>query len=130
MSNKLRPHGVILTAADFQVRGKDVYINTRKTGSVPGMLLIAADFCGHCHRFMPTFNEISDSLGKGYTCASIEHNALQGQDQLVSALSFQGYPTIKFFDQSGKIISEYQGERNKSNVLQHICKVYHHCIMK
>jgi thiol-disulfide isomerase/thioredoxin len=124
------PHGLILKASDFKVQGKKVFINPNKTKSVPGMLLIHGFFCSHCTRFMPTFNEISDSLGSGYICASIESKELNGQDSLVSALDFQGYPTICFFDQNGMIMNQYNGARDKKSVLDEICNNFHHCIQK
>lgn len=124
----VNPHGTILTASDFKVRGKNVFINTQKTKSVPGMLLLHGFFCGHCTRFMPTFNEISDNIGSGYTCMSIESEELKGQGQLVSALDFQGYPTICFVNQKGMIISQYNGKRDKKSVLDEICDKFHKCI--
>jgi thiol-disulfide isomerase/thioredoxin len=130
MSDKLNPHGVILKASDFAVRGQTVTVNPRKTGGVPGMLLIWGNFCIHCHRFLPTFNEIADNIGNGYVCASIESAELNGNDNLMKALNFDGYPTILFFDKSGQIIGKYEGNREKSSVLSTICKVYHHCVMK
>lgn len=118
--------GKILKASDFTIQGLNVYVN--KCDSNPGMLLIHGFFCGHCTRFAPTFNEITDSIGKDFCCASIESEELN--DQLSSALKFQGFPTIKFFDQTGKIIGDYNKERNKETVLNEICQVYHHCITK
>ena len=122
----LQLSGKILSSHDFTIKGSDVYVN--KCDGNPGILLILADFCGHCHRFAPTFNEIADSIGKDFCCASIESEQLN--EQLSSALKFQGFPTIKFFDQSGKIIGEYNKERNKETILKEICQVYHHCISK
>lgn len=123
-----KPHGVILKAIDFQVQGKKVYINPNKVGTVPGMLLIWGDFCGHCHRFLPTFNNISDTIGRGYTCASIESEELKEQDALTTALNFQGFPTVCFFNQNGLILGQYDGARDKKSILDNICKMYHHCI--
>lgn len=124
-------HGTILKASDFQVQGNKVYINPRKTGSVPGMILIHAFWCGHCKDFTSTFNKISDSLSvNGFCCASIESDEFNGQDALVTALNFQGFPTICFFDQTGMIIGKYEKAREESTLLDHICKVYHHCINK
>lgn len=122
-----KPSGVILKASDFKVQSQKVFINKNKTNSVPGMLLIWGDFCSHCHRFIPTFNELSDSLGDDYCCASIESEELKGQDTLTSALNFQGFPTICFFDQNGMIMGQYEGAREKGAILDTICKVYHHC---
>jgi thiol-disulfide isomerase/thioredoxin len=122
----LQLSGKILKASDFTIKGSDVYVN--KCDGNPGMLLIFAEWCHHCHKFASTFNEISDSIGKDFCCASIESEELQ--EPLSSALKFQGFPTIKFFDQNGKIIGDYNKERNKETVLNEICQVYHHCITK
>lgn len=120
----LQLSGKILKASDFTIQGSEVYVN--KCDGNPGMLLIHGFFCSHCTRFAPTFNQIADSIGKDFCCTSIESEELN--EQLSSALKFQGFPTIKFFDQSGKIIGEYNKERNKETILTEICQVYHHCI--
>jgi thiol-disulfide isomerase/thioredoxin len=118
--------GKILKTRDFAIKGSDVYIN--KCDGKPGMLLIHAKWCHHCVKFISTFNEIADTIGKDFCCASIESEQLN--DKLSNVLKIQGFPTIKFFDQKGKIIGEYNKERNKQTILTEICKVYHHCISK
>lgn len=124
MTEKLS--GTILTASDFKIQGDNVYVT--KNNDNPGMLFIRANWCSHCVHFISTFNEIADSIGSDFMCASIESENIT-QD-LSTALNIQGYPTIKFFDQSGKIIGEYANERKKDTILNEICKVYHHCISK
>jgi thiol-disulfide isomerase/thioredoxin len=124
----MKPEGVILKARDFQISNNKVYINPNKTDGNPGMLLIHATWCGHCKHFMPTFNEIATKIGSDFCCASIESEELKGQDTLTSALDFQGFPTICFFDQNGMIIAQYDGGRSADAILDQICKVYHHCI--
>jgi len=123
----MTPKGIILTATDFKVIESKVYINTTKVGKNPGMLLIWGDFCGHCHRFMPTFNTIVGKLGNDFSCASIESEEFQGNENLASALNFSGYPTICFFDQNGFIMGQYNGNRDEESILNQICKAYHHC---
>lgn len=117
--------GIKLSSNDFSISINGIYIN--KNLKSPGMLLIFANWCGHCQRFKPTFNELCRQLGNDFHCISIEDTQLQQNDNLVKALNFRGFPTIKFFDKSGKIISEYNGERSKTELLKHICKVYHYC---
>lgn len=124
----MEPNGVILKSNDFKIQGEKVYINPTKIKSVPGMLLIFGNFCGHCHRFMPTFNEIANKMGNAYTCASIESEDIKGQDALIKALDFQGYPTICFFNQNGLIMTQYEGSRDKKSILDEICNTYHHCV--
>jgi thioredoxin-like negative regulator of GroEL len=121
-------HGIILKASDFKVQGRNVFVNPKKTGGVPGMLLIHANWCHHCKLFASTFNEIADSIGDGFCCASIESEELKGQDSLTAALNFQGFPTICFFAQDGMIMGQYDGARDKSSILDSICHSYHHCI--
>lgn len=120
--------GIKLSQNDFSISRNGVYIN--KNLKSPGMLLIFANWCGHCQRFKPTFNELCRQLGNDFHCISIEDTQLQQNDNLIKALNFRGFPTIKFFDQSGKIIGEYNGERSKAELLKHICKVYHYCTSK
>jgi thiol-disulfide isomerase/thioredoxin len=118
--------GIKLSQNDFAIKKDGLYIT--KNLKSPGMLLIFANWCGHCQRFKPIFNELCRQLGNDFHCISIEDTQLQKNGKLTEALDFRGFPTIKFFDQSGKIISEYNGERSKPELLKHICKVYHHCI--
>ena len=118
--------GIKLSQNDFAIKKDGLYIT--KNLKSPGMLLIFANWCGHCQRFKPTFNQLCQQLGSDFPCTSIEDANLD-DDDLKKSLNFKGYPTIKFFDQSGKIISEYQsGDRSKESLLNHICDVYHHCI--
>lgn len=120
--------GSKLNQSHFKITQNGVYIHPQITQGNPGMLLIWANWCGHCQRFKPTFNELCKQLGKDFPCTSIEDAELSN-DELKSALDFRGYPTIKFFDQSGKIIGEYNGgNRSKDALLAHICDLYHHCI--
>jgi thiol-disulfide isomerase/thioredoxin len=129
MSNS-KPNGVILKASDFQIRGNNVFISQDKTRKKPGMLLIYATWCGHCHRFLPVFNDIYRRIGNDFCCVSIESEELNGKDKLTSALNFQGYPTICFFDQYGLILDQYEGKRDTTSMLNEICKVYHHCVTR
>lgn len=116
--------GITLDSKDFKIKDNGVYVTSNN--NKPGLLLIHAEWCGHCKRFKPTFNKIASQLGKDFPCMSIEDSDMT--DTLKSSLQFGGYPTIKFFDQRGKIISDYNGDRSESDILTHICQVYHHCM--
>ena len=119
-----------LKGSDFKItQDNTVYV---KTNGNPGILLVHATWCGHCKHFVPTFKQISQKLNKNsvtYPCLAIESEYLNKDGGvLASALGIEGFPTIKFFDQYGKIIGDYNGARDESNILDNICKVYHHCI--
>ena len=113
---------------NFQVVGDKVFLDVNVSKKKPGLLLIHADWCGHCKRFQPIFDELHHQLGDDFPLLSIEDSYLKQNRELVEALDFSGYPTLKFFDQNGKIIGNYNGNRTKGELLKHICKVFHHCI--
>jgi len=115
-----------LQVSNFTIRNNRVYV---KNGFKPGMLLIYATWCGHCRTFKPTYNEICAQLGKDFVCTQIESEQLGKDDTLSSALDFSGFPTIKFFDQTGLIIDTYTGNRSKSDILKSICDTYHYCVL-
>ena len=121
---------VSLSSKDFKVQQGGLYVTSPQTKGTPGMLLIWADWCPHCHSFLPTYNQICKQLGKDFKCASIENKSFKESAELTKSLDFKYFPTIKFFDQHGKIIHTYSGDRSASDVLSHICKVYHHCVMR
>ncbi len=113
---------------NFQVVGDKVFLDINVSKRKPGLLLIHADWCGHCRRFQPIFDELHTQLGNDFPLLSIEDSDLKQNQELIGALDFRGYPTIKFFDQNGKIMGDYTGDRTKSALVKHICQVFHHCI--
>lgn len=124
----MKLQGIKLTANDFISNSDGVYINTNITKKNPGMLFVFASWCGHCHKFMPIFNELQQQLGSDFPLVSLEDTELKKNTKLSNSLDVQGFPTIKFFDQRGKIVSDYNKNRDKESILEHICKIYHHCI--
>ena len=54
--------GKQLKSSDFKVTKNGVYVHQKVNGGNPGMLLIFANWCGHCQRFKPTFNELKWAL--------------------------------------------------------------------
>lgn len=120
--------GIKLESKDFILKSDEVYINTNITKKNPGMLFVYANWCGHCQRFKSTFNELQQQLGSDFPLVSLEDIELNKNTILSKSLQVQGFPTIKFFDQNGKIIENYNKNRDKQTILEHICKVYHHCI--
>lgn len=118
-----------LTSSDFKITSHGVYT---KTNGNPGLLLVHANWCGHCKHFTPVFSEISSELNGdsiNFPCVAIESEELNKDGgKLSSSLKIEGFPTLLFFDQSGKIMGNYEGQRDKSSLLKNICKVYHHCI--
>lgn len=132
MSEKQVVNGYNLKPSDFRINSKgQLSIKKNVINGTPGMLLIYANWCGHCVRFKPTFNQIHNKIGKDYAMASIEHEDFKDNTKFINLLNFRGYPSIKFFDQNGNIIGDFnENDRNEKTILKHICKVYHHCMLQ
>lgn len=114
-----------LHSSDFTFEADGVYI---KDINKPGMLLIRSDYCIHCKRFQPTFQEIDKRInGDNFKLVEIERENMS--PVLMRMLNINFFPTIKFFDKHGKIIGDYPPEldRNLETVVNFICKVYNHC---
>jgi thiol-disulfide isomerase/thioredoxin len=94
----------------------------------PGILLVWAAFCGHCTRFKPTFSELDSRIGIDFNVVALEDKQLTRQ--ISTSLGIGGYPTLKFFDKAGKVVSDYNGDRSLDSLLSHICKFYHTCAAK
>lgn len=92
----------------------------------PGILLIWGNYCGFCHEFLPTYEELSNKIDNRFKVCSIEVSNMPAN--MSKLLKMQGVPSLYFFDNSGKIIAEYDGPDRKLKTLEeHICKVYHYC---
>lgn len=113
---------VNLKSSDFSIVNGVPVLNFKK--SPLKMVLIMKKTCFYCVQFAPVYKEISESIGKDLPVLQIEAGDIS--PELSKALNFKGYPTIKFFDKDGKMISEYSGPRSKSDILNTICKMYHH----
>jgi len=120
--------GIKLNVNHFMTDGKDMYIDRALTGGKPGMILIHASWCSHCKHFKPVFNDLATSVGDDFIFTSIESEVLKTSQQLSRSLNFQGYPTIKIFDKTGRIMGEYKGPRTSEDILKYICKVYNYCM--
>ena len=93
--------------------GKNKYEDYKKK---PILMLFHADWCGHCHHFMPTF----EKLRHEYVNKDLL-NVVKISDknkELVSEYQIGGYPTIKLFD--GKQFHEYNGGRDINNIRDYV----------
>uniref|UniRef100_A0A6C0L1K0 Thioredoxin domain-containing protein n=1 Tax=viral metagenome TaxID=1070528 RepID=A0A6C0L1K0_9ZZZZ len=87
------------------------------------LVLFHAEWCGHCKKFMPEWDEISteveaksqDVILLKVECGDPAKN--EKHDEIMKKYAIKGYPTILSFDESGKH-TEYDGERSKQGILK------------
>lgn len=107
----------------------DGRLRLKNTIGEPGMLLIHAEWCGHCKRFLPIYQQLNQKLNHtrvAFPLFSIEDKSIT--PELSTSLDFQGYPTLKFVDKHGFLIEEYNGDRDMGSLLNKICEMYHKCV--
>ncbi|NBU34176.1 hypothetical protein EB118_04865 [bacterium] len=119
--------GITLYATDLVIKENKVYIGSQITQNAPGVLFIWAKWCGHCTKFIPTFNSIDKKIGHKFIMLHIEESELKKRPEVARALNVQGFPTIKFFDQYNEVQADYVGSRDEASLLNSICKIYHYC---
>ena len=83
----------------------------------PAMVLIYADFCGHCRNFMPTFNKLANRAGD-----QIGFYKVDGADEEVPGV--QGYPTIIVFPTATSTGFLYDGNRDMASMWMFAKQVY------
>lgn len=56
-------------------------------------ILIHADWCGHCHRYMPKFKEIAKTPGRVANMAAVHHDIVEKVPEIKNA-KITGYPSV------------------------------------
>lgn len=84
------------------------------------LVLFYADWCGHCKKFKPIWEETADEINKGGKKIMISVNVGE-KDDMSSKLSekyqVDGFPTVIIFS-NGKMSGSYDGPRTKEGLLE------------
>jgi thiol-disulfide isomerase/thioredoxin len=75
-------------------------------------VLIWADWCGHCHRYKPTWEKLAKIPGRNANIASVHHDMQEKIPELADA-KIQGYPSVVKVTPGGEI-EEFPEEGNAS----------------
>ncbi len=111
-----------LTEADFDISKKIIKRNNLKNIN---LLLIYVDWCGHCKRFKPIYEETSKTIGSTINMYKIDGDLCPN---VAKMYNIRGYPSILMLDDKGKMISDYKGPRDtKMSFMQNICKMSMNC---
>lgn len=104
---------------DFKKRRDGVY-----TPFSGGLLIVKADWCGHCRRALPELEEVSKLTGEMFPIYKLDADT---NKKAVDLLEVQGFPSIFFIERDGKVFRKYQKERTKRAIVDEICSVMKKC---
>ena len=85
------------------------------------LVLIYADWCGHCKKIKPTWDAVSEKVNKDDDLKMVKVNCGQGtpeQKKIMSKYEVDGYPTILIVD-NGKA-TPYEGDRTEEALLKQV----------
>lgn len=78
-----------------------------KNGDVT-FILVYADWCGHCHRYIPTWSELEKTPGRTANMARVHYDMTDKIPALKSA-KLQGYPSVVKVHPDGRLESYTDG---------------------
>ncbi len=112
MEKKFNDNVIMLKKSDF-----DDNLNLKKDGKV--VVLYFANWCGHCNRLKPAYQQLADNAS-GFTVAAVDADNNDGLTEIINSKGeylVQGYPTIVSYE-GGKYYSTYGANNDKFRSLE------------
>lgn len=85
-----------------------------------GMVAFLAGWCGHCNRFAPVYESVSENLGTSFPMFYFDCEKYS--DFASKKLKISGFPTVKYINRKGEMDKDYNQDRSQIAMIQDICK--------
>lgn len=107
-----------LSPENFDIKNKKII--HPKLKNKKGMISYVASWCGHCRKFAPVYNNVSEVVGSSFPLFYLD---CEKHGEFASKkLNVKGFPTILYIDRNGHPFKPYEKERNETELLKDICK--------
>jgi len=107
--------GSILPPIDVRSKGSIGELMKRINKGPLTIVLVYADWCGHCHHFMPHFDKAAANSGRSVqavkvneTMMSAVNDAIQQKNHNAKSINVEGYPSVLLVGQDGNEISQIE----------------------
>jgi thiol-disulfide isomerase/thioredoxin len=87
---------------------------------MPILFVFTAEWCGHCHHFLPTYAKLKHEYVDDSKLKTINIDEANNRE-LVERYKVDGFPSIKLFD--GKKLHEFNGGRDINNIRDFVNKI-------
>lgn len=111
--------GSILPPFDVRSKGQIGELMKRISKGPLTIMLVYADWCGHCHHFMPHFDKAAKNSNRSIqavkvndTMMSAVNEAIKGKNHNAKSINVEGYPSVMLVGQDGNEISQIEPVKN------------------
>ena len=111
--------GSILPPIDVRSKGQIGELIKRISKGPLTIMLVYADWCGHCHHFMPHFDKAAKNSNRSIqavkvneTVMSAVNEAIKGKNHNAKSINVEGYPSVMLVGQDGNEISQIEPVKN------------------
>ena len=111
---------IILTPKAFKKKDDTITISNNDIKGKSGMVLMYADWCGHCHNISGDWDVLANTLNKSSDMRISAFNSSKNEthQKCVSDIGIEGFPTIFYHNKKGDVVAEYNGPRDPKSLLQ------------
>lgn len=105
----------------IQVKEADFTSDLRLTRAISngGLLMVKANWCGHCQKTLPELENVASMVGKAFDIYILDADENPG---FVKKAKIMGFPTIVYINKKGAIDERFSDIRHSANILKFICK--------